>query len=118
MMKKNNDVIKGIMMITQIGLTMLVPIFLCVFIGYQLDRHFRTGFWFIIFLILGVMAAFRNVYVLTKGFYAKDKAEEDAELQYIENLKRQGRRERQSTSVNSPLTEQESKNNMKRGRKS
>lgn len=118
MMKKNNDVIKGILMITQIGLTMMVPIFLCVFIGYQLDRHFQTGFWLIIFLILGVMAAFRNVYVLTKGFYAKDKSKEDAELQYFESLKQEGRRVRQSASMENDKTEQESKNNIKKGRKS
>ncbi len=99
-MKKSNDVVKGIIMITQIGLTMLVPIFLCVFIGYQMDHHFHTGFWLIIFLVLGVMAAFRNVYVLTKQFYAKDKSREDAEIRYFEDLKQQGREKRQQSSEN------------------
>ena len=114
-MKKNNDVVKGIIMITQIGLTMLVPIFLCIFIGYQLDSHFQTRFWFIIFLILGILAAFRNVYVLTKQFYAKDKAREDAELQYLEGLKQEGRKNRQITSSEAK-NESDTKNNIVKGR--
>ena len=114
-MKKNNDVIKGILMITQIGLTMLAPIFLSIFIGYQLDRYFQTGIWFIIFLILGILAAFRNVYVLTKQFYAKDKAREDAELKYMEGLKQECRKNRQSSSAEVG-SESDTKNNIVKGR--
>ncbi len=114
-MKKNNDVIKGIIMITQIGLTMLVPIFLCVFIGYQLDLHFQTDFWFIIFLILGFLTAFRNVYVLTRQFYAKDKAREDAELRYLEGLKQEGYQNGKSSSSD-VKNETDIKNNIVKGR--
>lgn len=90
-MKKDKNVAKGIAMITQIGITMITPILLCIFIGYQLDKHFSTKYWFIVFMVLGILAAFRNVYYITKQFYAKDKAREDAELKYFEDLKRQGR---------------------------
>lgn len=86
-MKSNRSLIKALAMITQIGLSMLTPIFLCVFGGRWLDETFQTKYWLIILLILGVLAAFRNVFYLTKSFYAKDKEREDAELQYFESLK-------------------------------
>lgn len=84
----NKRVFKAVTMVTQISISMMAPIFLCVFIGYQLDKKFETGFWFLIFLVLGFLTAIRNVYYLTKCFYAKDKDQEDAEMEYIENLKR------------------------------
>ena len=114
-MKKNNEVVKGLIMISQIGLTMLAPIFLCIFIGYQLDRKFNTGFWFIVFLILGFMTAFRNVYVLTKQFYAKDKAREDAKLRYLDSLKRE-RIQGEKTPPCNTESERETKNNITKGR--
>lgn len=87
-MKKDNTVVKALAMISQIGITMLVPIFLCGCIGHYLDKRFDAGFYFVVFLILGILAAFRNVYLLTKQFYAKDKEREDKELQYIADLKK------------------------------
>lgn len=88
-MKNNKDVSKGIAMISQIGFTMITPIALCSFIGYQLDKRLSTNSWFIIFLVLGFLTAFRNVYHLTRQFYAKDKAKEDKELEYLASLRKQ-----------------------------
>ncbi len=86
---KNNQrkIIRSLMMVTQIGISMMAPIFLGGLIGYYLDKHLGTGFWFLIFLFLGIGAAFRNVYLLTKPFYEKDMQREQRELQYYEDLK-------------------------------
>lgn len=89
---RNNKVIKALMLVSQLGISMMVPIFLCVFAGSFLDKKAGTSCFFSIFLFLGIAAAFRNVYYLLKPFYAKDKAREDAELAYIERLKEEGRR--------------------------
>lgn len=44
---------------------MVIPIFLCVFLGIWLDGKFGTnGVFVIIFLIIGVLAAFRNLFVI------------------------------------------------------
>ncbi len=88
---RNSKVIKALMLVTQLGISMMVPIFLCVLAGGFIDKKAGTGFWLPIFLFLGIAAAFRNVYYLLKPFYAKDKAKEDAELAYIERLKAGGR---------------------------
>ena len=79
-------------MLSQIGISMMVPVFLCVWFGSFLEEKFGTAFLFPVFLILGFLSAIRNVYILTRTFYAKDKAREDAELAYIENLKKEGRK--------------------------
>lgn len=88
-MKSDKNVTKGILMISQVGISMITPILLCIFIGYQLDKYFNTKFCIILFLVLGILAAFRNVYLLTAEFYAKDKKKEDEELKYFSDLKNQ-----------------------------
>ncbi|MCH5273675.1 MAG: AtpZ/AtpI family protein [Lachnospiraceae bacterium] len=92
-MKQNNKVIKALVLITQLGISMMVPIFLGVFLGNFIDKKAGTSFFMPIFLVLGIAAAFRNVYYLLKPFYAKDKEREDAELAYIESLKEEGRKQ-------------------------
>ena len=91
-MKERSKLFKTFTMLSQIGISMMVPVFLCVWFGSFLDEKFGTAFLFPVFLILGFLSAIRNVYILTRTFYAKDKAREDAELAYIENLKKEGRK--------------------------
>ncbi|MDD5901416.1 MAG: AtpZ/AtpI family protein [Lachnospiraceae bacterium] len=88
---RNSKVIRALMLVTQLGISMMVPIFLCVFAGGFIDRKAGTGCFLPVFLFLGIAAAFRNVYYLLKPFYAKDKEREDRELAYIERLKEEGR---------------------------
>lgn len=94
-MKKKAAWAKGLLMITQIGITMLVPIFLCLFLGMFLNEALNTVYAVPILLVLGIAASFRNVYYLTKSFYAKQKRKEDEELAYIEGLKRKGQEKKQ-----------------------
>lgn len=85
--KEKRKILKAIAMITQIGISMMVPIFLCIFVGYKIDQQFKTQIWFLVFLILGFITAFRNVYNLTKGFYMKEKEKEDAQMNYFADLR-------------------------------
>lgn len=60
-------------LISQVGISMLVPILICLGIGIFLDRRFATApVFMIIFIIAGVMAGFRSVYMLTLDYF-KDK---------------------------------------------
>lgn len=69
----NKESTKALALFTQVAISMLVPIFLCFFIGYGIDRFFDTnGIFLIIFTVLGILAGFRSVYMLVRGFY-KDK---------------------------------------------
>ena len=55
-----------------IGMSLVVAIFLGGFFGYLLDNYFVTGYLFkIIGLIVGIIAGFRNVYMMGKKFQDK-----------------------------------------------
>ena len=94
-MAKKGQVARSFMMVSQIGISMLVPIFLCLFLGIKLNEWLDAKLFVPVFLFLGMGAAVRNVYHITKTFYAKDKKREDEELAYIENLKKAGERNKQ-----------------------
>lgn len=85
--KKEKKVIRSFAMITQISISMLVPVFLCVWIGTWLNRLLHSEIPFLILLILGIGAAFRNVYLLTRSFYMADMKKEHEQLEYIQSLK-------------------------------
>ena len=52
-----------------IGMTLVFSIFIGAFVGYLLDNYFDTGYLFkIIGLIMGIIAGFRNVYIMGKKF--------------------------------------------------
>ncbi|MBM4300920.1 MAG: AtpZ/AtpI family protein [Deltaproteobacteria bacterium] len=54
---------------SSIGLSLVFAIFIGAFLGYLLDNYFDTGYLFkIIGLIFGIIAGFRNVYILGKKF--------------------------------------------------
>lgn len=69
----NKDVPKAFALFTQVAISMLVPIFLCFFIGRAVDRILGVnGIFLIIFTVMGILAGFRSVYMIVKSFF-KDK---------------------------------------------
>lgn len=64
-MKFNKEVMQNLAMITQLGISMLAPVVLCVFIGYWLDNRYGLS-TVIPMLILGIAAGVRNCYLLLK----------------------------------------------------
>ena len=61
-----------------IGLHMVSGIAVGVLIGYFLDQWLGTSPWLTgIFMIVGIVAGFKNVYVDTKRLIAKQKEEEE-----------------------------------------
>lgn len=68
-MKDNRDILRSLAMINQIGITMMVPIIGCVFLGIFLDKRLGTTPWLLIVLMfVGMGVAFRNLYMITKSF--------------------------------------------------
>lgn len=72
--KRNN--FKILTFVTQFAVNMLVPICMCSFAGYYIDRYFGTKIWFIILFFVGAIAGGRNVYILAKKAYG-DKEDSD-----------------------------------------
>jgi len=69
--KYKNSVYRSLAMITQFGINMLVPIFLCTFLGIFLDKKLGTSFIVIILFFLGAAAGFRNIMRFAKQIYDK-----------------------------------------------
>lgn len=70
-MNFKKDVLRNLAMITQIGISVLAPIVLCVFIGYELDG--RLGWSTTLpLLILGILAGGRNGWMLMQELVPKD----------------------------------------------
>lgn len=88
---KEKKVLRSFVMITQIGISMMVPIFLCAILGYWLNGIFHQNMIFVVLVLLGIGAGFRNMYLITRSFYAKDMKEEHERLKYMDDLKNYSR---------------------------
>ncbi|MDE6052526.1 MAG: AtpZ/AtpI family protein [Lachnospiraceae bacterium] len=75
--KYKKSVYQSLAVITQFGINMLVPIFLCSFAGLYLDRRLGTAFWFVLLFFVGALAGFRNIFILAKKIYEGDQKDED-----------------------------------------
>lgn len=75
--KYKKSVWQSMAVITQFGINMLVPIFLCSFAGWFLDGKFGTAFWFVLLFFVGALAGFRNIFILAKKIYEGDQEDEN-----------------------------------------
>lgn len=70
-MKDNKIVAKSLTMISQVGISMLVPIFLCCMLGLYLEKEFSFPA-FVPLFFLGALAGMRNVHVMLSAIYKED----------------------------------------------
>ena len=75
-MKYKKEVFRSLALITQLGISVMVPVFMCLFIGYVIDKKFGTS-TMLILLILGIMAGGRNAYMLAKGVINENERDKD-----------------------------------------
>lgn len=78
-MKYNRNVYQALSMIGQFGINMLVPVFICSFLGIFLDKKLGTNFLVIILFFVGAVAGGYNVYRFSRQIFAKG-SEESAYL--------------------------------------
>ena len=69
--KYERTVYQSFALISQFGITMIVPIFLCAFLGWYLDQKLQTSYLFVILFFVGALAGFRNIYILSKKIFEK-----------------------------------------------
>ena len=65
-MKNNSVVVRCLSMISQFTIHMLVPICMCSYLGYLLDKKLNTSVFFIVLFFVGALAGGRNVYQLAR----------------------------------------------------
>lgn len=65
-------VLESLALVMQFGIHMLVPIFMCLFLGIWIDRRAGTSYWVIILFFMGALAGFTNVYKLAMKISGKN----------------------------------------------
>ena len=77
-MKNKNVVFQTLSLISQLGISMIVPILLCTACGVFLDKKFSLSLT-IPLILLGILAGGRNVYVLVRHASKNIAAQKDDE---------------------------------------
>jgi ATP synthase protein I len=79
---------------SSIGIAMILAIFGCLLLGVYLDRKFDSGHVFsVIFLLIGIAAGFRNIYVLIEKNFTDEEP-------IIKSLKSESHRQRPAPKKN------------------
>lgn len=77
---KKRTWMSGLSLVTQLGFVMITPVLICTFIGVFVDGITKKEPLFtIIFILLGVSAAFRNLFYHTKKQAKKNEKEDSNE---------------------------------------
>lgn len=77
-MKKKYGFLANFALVSQIGMMMVIPIVLCIWLGSKIDKKLGTGGLFlIIFIIIGVASGFRNIYHLVYKQFEKKEDDKD-----------------------------------------
>ena len=71
-MKYKKTVYQALATISQFGISMLVPIFLCSFAGIFLDKKLGTSYFMVILFFVGALAGLRNVFLLARKIYEEE----------------------------------------------
>lgn len=78
--KYDRSVYNSLVLITQFGINMLVPICMMSALGIWLDGRYGTSFWTILLFFVGAIAGGQNVYRMAKKVYeTEEKADGNAE---------------------------------------
>ena len=88
-MKKQSLVMRSLTTISQFGINMVVPIGMCSFAGYFLDKWLGTSFFIIVLFFVGGLAGFRNIYILARKIYEDDSRKDNPYVSRINRDKSQ-----------------------------
>ena len=76
--ENKRDLFRTLGVVSSMGISFVLAIIIGVFIGLKLDEWFGTDPWFFfIFLLFGIIAGFRNLYIITKRVIKKDENSKD-----------------------------------------
>ena len=79
-MRHKKSVMRNMMMVTQLGLSVMVPVFVCILAGSWIDRHAGTNLTFFL-LFLGFLAGGWNGYKVAMTTLRMNEQEEKKEDQ-------------------------------------
>ncbi|WP_432821788.1 AtpZ/AtpI family protein [Trichloromonas sp.] len=76
MAESNRQLFKSLGFLSSVGISMVASTFIGLGMGWWLDKYFETAPWFtLIFLVLGIISGFRNIFILTARELKRQKEE-------------------------------------------
>ena len=76
--ENKSNLLKTLGVVSSMGISFVLAIFIGVIIGRLLDKWLGTGHWFFfIFQFFGIVAGFRNLYIITNRVIKKDENSKD-----------------------------------------
>jgi len=75
-MKKKNQIMKSLAMVSQFGISMLVPIALCVALGVWIGNKFDMDWIVIPLFFVGALAGYTNIFKTAISMTKKDTKKE------------------------------------------
>ena len=75
-MKYKKSVYRNFALISQLGISVIVPIGLCIFIGVLIDKKFNSNF-IIPLIFLGIAAGARNSYRIAMASVKEEKKDDN-----------------------------------------
>lgn len=76
--KKNG--LSNLVLVTQLGINVLTPVFLCLLAGIWIDRKFGVKTT-LVFLILGILSGAASAYRTAKATVEKERREKEQEME-------------------------------------
>lgn len=80
----SKNVYQSFALVMQFGISMLVPIGLCMGIGLYIGDKFDMDWIFIPLFIMGALAGFRNIYIMAKKVFEQ---ESDRDTKHVKKTK-------------------------------
>lgn len=85
-----SEVFKSWALVLQLGISMLVPIFMLVAVGYLIKTYLKVDLM-LVFVILGLAVGVRNVYAILKNYLRSmsnsDRKESELMKKHLKSLK-------------------------------
>ena len=84
--EEKKRIVYALTLVTQLGISMIVPIFLCTVIGIWIMEYVNNELIVLFAVLFGFIVAFSNVYIMVRSMYSKDKEKEDLEYEYYKKM--------------------------------
>jgi ATP synthase protein I len=78
MAENKHQLIKSVGFLSGVGISLVAAILIGLAMGYYLDKWLGTSPWMLLlFLLFGIIAGFRNIYILTDRELKRQQQEDD-----------------------------------------
>jgi len=78
MSEERQQLFKTLGFLSSVGISMVVSTFIGLAMGYYLDKWLDTAPWLtLVFLVLGIISGFRNIFILTRRELKRQQREQE-----------------------------------------